>query len=106
MTKEDLIILCVINLDITYAIKDQIFHNKSRDKFQRLIVKAAANDNFSFEDGAHIRDGYIHALSQAANLRLNERSYAPCIVYMNGDYWGGAYEIREKVDDRFYRLLL
>jgi PKD repeat protein len=81
-----------------YAIKDQIFHNKSRDKFQRLIVKAAANDNFSFEDGAHIRDGYIHSLSQAADLRLDERSYVPCILYMNGEYWG-VYEIREKVDD-------
>jgi len=81
-----------------YAIKDQIFHNKSRDKFQRLIVKAAANDNFSFENGAHIRDGYVHALSQTAGLRMDERSYIACIVYLNGNYWG-VYEIREKVDD-------
>jgi len=81
-----------------YAIQDQIFPNKSRDKYQRIILKAAANDNFSFEDGAHIRDGYVHALSQAADLRMDERSYAPCIVYLNGDYWG-VYELREKVDD-------
>tara|TARA_B100001964_G_scaffold171807_1_gene189099 strand:- start:828 stop:4154 length:3327 start_codon:yes stop_codon:yes gene_type:complete len=81
-----------------YAIKNQIFSNKSRDKFQRLILKAAANDNFSFEDGAHIRDGYVHSLSQAAGLRMDERSYTACIVYLNGDYWG-VYELREKVDD-------
>ena len=81
-----------------YAIKDQVFPNKSRDKFQRLILKAAANDNFSFEDGAHIRDAYIHSLSQTADLRVDERSYVPCIVYLNGDYWG-VYDLREKVDD-------
>ena len=81
-----------------YAIKDQVFPNKSRDKFQRLILKAAANDNFSFEDGAHIRDAYIHSLSQTADLRMDERSYVPCIVYLNGDYWG-VYDLREKVDD-------
>jgi len=81
-----------------YAIKDQIFHNKSRDKFQRLILKAAANDNFSFEDGAHIRDAYIHSLSQTADLRMDERSYIACIVYLNGNYWG-VYDLREKVDD-------
>jgi len=81
-----------------YAIKDQIFPNKSRNKFQRLILKAAANDNFSFEDGAHIRDAYIHSLSQTADLRMDERSYIACIVYLNGNYWG-VYELREKVDD-------
>ena len=38
---------------------------KSRDKFQRVIVKAAANDNYPFSyggSGAHIRDAYVHHL--------------------------------------------
>lgn len=82
-----------------YAIKDQIFPNTQRDKFQRLILKPAANDNYPFEDGAHIRDAYVHTLSQAANLELDERSSVPCVVYLNGQYWG-VYEIREKVDDK------
>ena len=81
-----------------YAIKDKIFETKDRDKFQRIILKAAANDNFSFEDGAHIRDAYVHHLSQLADLRMDERSYAPCVVYLNGEYWG-VYDLREKVDD-------
>ena len=81
-----------------YAVNDKIFETKDRDSFQRLIVKAAANDNFSFEDGAHIRDQYVHHLSQLADLRMDERSYAPCIVYLNGEYWG-VYDIREKADD-------
>ncbi len=81
------------------AIHQKIFGLKDRDKFQRLILKAAANDNYPFEPGgAHIRDAYIHTLSQRAGLELDERSYEACVLYVNGQYWG-IYEIREKVDD-------
>ena len=76
-----------------------MFRTKNRDKFQRLIIKAAANDNYPFQGGgAHIRDAYVHALSQVGDLHLDERSYEPCVVYVNGQYWG-VYEIREKIDD-------
>lgn len=84
-----------------YAIRDEIFRTKDRDKYQRLIIKAAANDNYPFSyggSGAHIRDAYVQSLSQISDLRMDERSYEPCIVYLNGEYWG-LYEIREKVDD-------
>ncbi len=81
------------------AIHQKIFSLKERDKFQRLILKAAANDNYPFEPGgAHIRDAYVHTLSQRAGLELDERTYEPCVLYVNGQYWG-IYEIREKVDD-------
>lgn len=80
-------------------VNHQIFENKDRDGFQRLILKAAASDNYPFENGgAHIRDAYVQSLSQLADLRMDERTYAPCVLYSNGEYWG-VYEIREKVDD-------
>jgi len=82
-----------------YAVKNNLFKNKTRTKFQRLIIKAAANDNYSFETGgAHIRDGYVHELSQRAGMALDERTYIPAVMYVNGEYWG-VYDIREKVDD-------
>ena len=92
-----------------HSLKDKLFMTKDRDKFQRIILKAAANDNFSFEGtpnsnypgelgGAHIRDSYVHHLSQLADLRMDERSYTSCIVYLNGNYWG-VYDLREKADD-------
>ncbi|MFK7809005.1 MAG: CotH kinase family protein, partial [Saprospiraceae bacterium] len=84
-----------------FAIKHKIFDNKSRTNFQRVIMKAAANDNYPFANGAHIRDSYVHELSQRANLELDERSHQSCILYMNGEYWG-VYDIREKVDDHDY----
>jgi gliding motility-associated-like protein len=89
-------------LGYNYAIKDELFRTKDRDKYQRLIIKAAANDNYPFAyggSGAHIRDSYVQSLSQIADLRMDERSFEPCVMFLNGEYWG-LYEIREKVDDK------
>jgi len=82
----------------------EVFRTKNRDHFQRLILKAGASDNYPFENGgAHIRDAYVQALSHESNLRLDERTYEPCVLYMNGQYWG-VYEVREKVDDHDFTL--
>ncbi len=81
------------------SISHKFFETTDRDKFQRLILKAAANDNFpALMGGAHIRDAYVQTLSQKAGLDLDERSWEPCVLYLNGQYWG-VYDIREKVDD-------
>lgn len=81
-----------------YALEHTLFARKDRDEYQRIIIKAAANDNYPFEDGAHIRDAYVHTLSHDGDLHMDERTYEPVILYQNGIYWG-VYEIREKVDD-------
>lgn len=82
------------------GINHEIFRTKTRDRYQRLIIKAAAGDNYEFGPGqpAHIRDAYVQALSQVGKLHLDERSYEPCVFYINGQYWG-VYDVREKVDD-------
>ncbi len=79
-------------------IEHKIFPERTREEFQRLILKPAANDNYPFEDGAHIRDAFVHTLSIRADLKLDERTWRPCVLYLNGEYWG-VYELREKVDD-------
>jgi gliding motility-associated-like protein len=95
---------------INDALHHQIFNSKPRTEFQRIIVKAGANDNYKFEGtpnfnfpgelgGAHIRDQYVHTVSQKAGLHVDERTWAPGVVYVNGAYWG-VYDIREKVDDK------
>ncbi len=81
-----------------YAINYKIFSRANRDEFKDVILKAAANDNYPFEQGAHVRDAYCHTLSQDARLHLDERTSEFCEVYVNGQYWG-VYDIREKVDD-------
>jgi len=92
-----------------YALDNQLFANKTRTKFQRIILKAGASDNYPFEGnpnsaysgelgGIHLRDPYVQALSQNGDLHLDERTHQSCVLYVNGQYWG-VYEIREKVDD-------
>ena len=48
---------CIIRDQMGYnhALEANMFHVKDRDEYQRLIFKAAANDNYPFEPGAHIR---------------------------------------------------
>jgi gliding motility-associated-like protein len=82
-------------------LEHQIFPEKTRDNFQRVMLKPAASDNYSFENGAHIRDAFIHTLSVRADMKLDERTWRPCVLYLNGQYWG-VYEIREKADDHDY----
>lgn len=84
-----------------YAINHQIFPQKDRTSYQKLIVKAAANDNYSFSGpgfACHLRDAFAHTISQLGDLRLDERTSRFCVVYVDGVYWG-LYDIREKVDD-------
>ncbi|MCB0401824.1 MAG: CotH kinase family protein [Flavobacteriales bacterium] len=82
-----------------HALEYQIFANKSRDEYQHIIFKAGASDNYPFETGgAHIRDPFVQTLSQTGKLKLDERTYDACVMYVNGQYWG-VYESREKVDD-------
>jgi gliding motility-associated-like protein len=90
-------------LGYNYAVNTKLFVNKSRSSFTRIIIKAAANDNYPAGVGgltppAHIRDSYCQTLSQRGNLHLDERTWSPAVLYVNGQYWG-VYDIREKVDD-------
>ncbi|HNA57469.1 MAG TPA: CotH kinase family protein [Chitinophagales bacterium] len=83
---------------------DQTFFNDVTDRegYQRLIVKAAANDNYpSSSGGAHVRDAFVHHISGLDGLELDERSTFFNIMFLNGDYWG-VYDTREKADDADY----
>ena len=90
-----------------FGYNDDVEHllfpaDTDRENFQRLILKPGASDNYPFETGgAHIRDAFVHTLSIRADMLLDERTWRPCVVYLNGEYWG-VYEIREKADDHDY----
>ncbi|MCE7925712.1 MAG: hypothetical protein DYG98_21890 [Haliscomenobacteraceae bacterium CHB4] len=79
-------------------LKHKFFKERTRDKFQRLILKAAANDNYPAAGGGHIRDSYVHTLALQGGLNVDVRTHRSCILYVNGQYWG-VYDLREKVDD-------
>lgn len=89
------------------AIKEKIFKYSDRDEYQRLILRAAGDDNYPAANhpqnagSAHIRDAYIHDLAERGQLHVDVRRSEKCIIYLNGQYWG-VYDLRERPDDHDY----
>jgi hypothetical protein len=89
------------------ALKEKIFNYSTRDSYQRILLRAAGDDNYpadhnpSNAGSAHIRDAYVMTLSKSGGLDLDVRMSEKAIVYLNGQYWG-VYDLREKPDDADY----
>ena len=61
-------------LGYDHELEHPMLHTSDRQSYQRLIFKAAANDNYPFSNGgAHIRDAYVCELSLIGDLHLDER---------------------------------
>ena len=89
------------------ALKEKLFSMSDRDEFQRIILRAAGDDNYPAahhqqnEGSAHIRDAYVQNLAKKGGLHLDVRQAEKAIVYLNGKYWG-VYDLRELPDDHDY----
>ena len=85
------------------AIKEKLFELSPRDEFQRVILRAAGDDNYpdgslTRGGGAHLRDAYVQNLAKKGGLHLDARTAEKAILYVNGKYWG-IYDIRERPDN-------
>jgi hypothetical protein len=88
------------------VIKDAMLSLTDRDEFQRIILRAAGDDNYpdgsgTKGGGAHLRDAYLQNLAKKGKLNLDIRTGEKAIVYINGKYWG-VYDLREKPNDHDY----
>ncbi|MFN5325274.1 MAG: CotH kinase family protein [Bacteroidota bacterium] len=90
-----------------HSVEHQLFASTPRSNFQKLILRAAGDDNYpadhrpANQGSAHIRDAYIQNMAIEGGLNLDVRRGAKCIVYLNGNYWG-VYDIRDNPDDHDY----
>lgn len=85
-----------------YALQEKFFALSDRDEFQRVILRAAGDDNYpGIDSSAHMRDDFVQTLSQKAGQKLDVRKSERIVIYANGTYWG-IYAIREKVHDHDY----
>ncbi len=90
----------------TRQLKEKIFSGSDREEFQRIILRAAGDDNYPDGSGtpgggAHLRDAFLQNLADRNDLHLDVRRGEKAIVYMNGQYWG-VYDLRELPDDSDY----
>ncbi len=75
----------------------------SRKKFQHVILKAAASDNFPGDKptkSCHMRDAFVQTYAFRKNLELDGRRNKHSIVFLNGQYWG-IYELREAFEEDY-----
>lgn len=85
-----------------YALQEKFFALTDRDEFQRMILRAAGDDNYpGIDTSAHVRDDYVQTLSQLSGQHLDWRKSERIVIYANGSYWG-IYALREKVHDHDY----
>jgi hypothetical protein len=86
-----------------HSVEHQIFQTSTRTNYQRLILRAAGDDNYPtntnwVNSSAHMRDAFLHNLAVDGKLHLDVRRGAKCVVYINGTYWG-VYDLRDNPDD-------
>ncbi len=85
-----------------YAIRDTIIPITDRDEFQRIILRAAGDDNYpGIDSSALLRDLFVQNTALMNGMHLDGRRGEKCVMYVNGQFWG-VYGIREKVSDHDY----
>jgi len=95
-------LVCRDECGYSNALTGQFFPTSDRTEFQRLILRAAGDDNYpALDTSAHLRDDYLMTVSELMGQNLDWRRSHRCIVYANGQYWG-IYSIRERDDDADY----
>jgi hypothetical protein len=82
-----------------YAIRESLIPLTDRDEFQRIILRAAGDDNYpGIDTSAHLRDFFVQNIAEKSNMHLDVRKGEKGVLYVNGVYWG-VYGYREKVND-------
>jgi len=71
-----------------------IFPDRSRTEFEHILLRPSGHDY----DRAIMRDEFMQSL--AADLGAQTQAHRPCIVFVNGVYWGLHY-LKEKQDAEF-----
>ena len=82
-----------------YAIREAMIPITDRDEFQRIILRAAGDDNYpGIDTSALLRDFFVQNTACRENMHLDVRKGEKGLLYVNGIFWG-IYGYREKVSD-------
>ena len=75
-------------------IKHPIFPNRAAKKYKHFVLRNGGSD-FNL---THLRDAVLTSLAEDVGFEV--QAYRPCLVYLNGMYWG-VYDLREKLNRYF-----
>ena len=82
----------------TERIEYPLFPDLPVGSFKSFVLRNGGSDNIATYGAVHFRDGLTARLVRS--LDLESLAYRPCVVFLNGDYWG-IYEIRENLNERY-----
>jgi gliding motility-associated-like protein len=85
------------------AFYHKLFGTSLRTKFDRIMLKAGGSDNYDGgpNNSTHLRDVFAQTLGEKYNMDLDFRRWHPCLLFINGQYWG-LYDMRERVDGDYF----
>lgn len=80
-----------------YAFFDDLLDSEGElmEKFDKVTLRNGGNDHI-----LHFRDAFVQEL--ADGLDLDYMASEPCILFLNGEFWG-FYLLREKPDDYYVK---
>lgn len=70
------------------------FFNNEKTKYKRLLLRVSGQDRSL----TYFRDALMHTI--LSETSLNMQAYQPCILYINGEYWG-ITNLRERQDEYY-----
>lgn len=78
--------------------KYPFFSQVDHSKYKSFVLRNSGNDWLN----ARMKDALIHSLIDQEYLNLNTQAFEPCILYVNGEYWG-LYNMREKINSDYLK---
>lgn len=79
------------------SIKYKLFADKNINKFKSLVLKNGGDD--ATHRSSLIQNALMHYIVKD-NMDIDYVSYQPCVMFINGKYWG-VYNIREKDNEDY-----
>ncbi len=73
----------------------KFFEDKPFSEYKNIVFRNSGGDWMK----SMMRDGLMQDMLQHTNLSY--QAYRPCVIYLNGVYWG-IYNIREKINEHFF----
>ncbi|MCB0033099.1 MAG: lamin tail domain-containing protein [Anaerolineales bacterium] len=80
----------------TDVLNYKLFEDKELDQFSTFILRNSGGRDWN---QTIARDATMQSLLEG-RMDIDQQSYRPAVVYINGEYWG-IFNIREKMDDTF-----
>ncbi len=79
------------------SIKYHLFPDRPFDEYEAFILRDGGND----WPYTHFAEGFAHRLVE--NIDMENSAFRPCVVYVNGEYWG-ILNLREKQNEHYLAM--